>query len=105
MVDVMPTILDICDIKLPENLDGQSMKPLLNASQSWDDERKLIIQCPRSRTRAKWKNTAVKYKKWRLVEGEKLYNITYDFGQLKDVAKDYPEIVNELKQSYEVFWN
>jgi arylsulfatase A-like enzyme len=105
MVDVMPTILDICDITLPSNLDGQSMKPLLNANESWDDERKLIIQCPRSRTRAKWKNTAVKYKKWRLVEGKELYNITYDFGQLKDVANDYPEIVNELKQSYEIFWN
>ncbi len=105
MVDVMPTILDICDVPQPSNLDGQSMKPLLAGTAYWDSERKLIIQCPRSRTRAKWKNTAVKYKKWRLVEGKELYNITYDFGQLKDVAKDHPEIVQELRQSYEVFWN
>jgi hypothetical protein len=105
MVDVMPTILDICNIKTPDNVDGQSMEPILAGNDQWDDDRKLIIQCPRSRTRAKWENTAVKYKDWRLVDGKELYNISDDFGQLNDIAKDHPELVQELTETYEEFWN
>ncbi len=105
MVDVLPTILDICGIEEPLNLDGESLKPLLVGSSDWNDERKLIVQCPRSRVRKKWENTAVKYKKWRLVDGKELYNIENDFGQKTDVAGDYPEIVKELTNTYETFWN
>lgn len=104
MVDILPTILDICGIEQPSNLDGQSLKPLLEASQ-WNEERKLIIQCPRSRTRRKWENTSVKYKKWRLVDGKELYNIENDFGQKNDIAKDNAELVEELTKTYESFWN
>lgn len=105
MVDIMPTILDICGIEKPSNLDGQSMKPLLDGSKGWDDERKLIVQCPRSRNRNKWKNSAVKYKKWRLVDGKELYNVENDFGQKIDVAANKPDLVAELTNTYESFWN
>lgn len=105
IVDVMPTILDICGIQQPGNLDGQSLKPLLSGTGSWDNERKLIVQCPRSRVRGKWKNTSVKYKKWRLVDGKKLYNIENDYGQKTDLADKNPEIVKELTKTYESFWN
>lgn len=104
MVDLMPTILDICGIEQPDNLDGQSLVPLLSGAEGWDDERKLIVQCPRSRVRKKWENTSVKYKKWRLVGGKELYNIENDFGQKTDLADEYPDIVNELTQTYETFW-
>ncbi|MEQ6120694.1 sulfatase-like hydrolase/transferase [Reichenbachiella sp. MALMAid0571] len=105
MVDVLPTILDVCGIDQPTNLDGQSLKPLLDGSGDWDDERKLIVQCPRSRVRNKWENTSVKYKKWRLVDGKELYNIENDFGQKNDLATDNPELVDELTKTYESFWN
>ncbi len=105
MVDVLPTILDVCGIDLPTNLDGQSLKPLLDGSAGWNDERKLIVQCPRSRMRRKWENTSVKYKKWRLVDGKQLFNIEKDFGENTDIATKHPEIVKELTETYEAFWN
>jgi len=105
MVDVLPTILDVCGIELPSNLDGQSLKPLLNGSSDWDNERKLIVQCPRSRVRNKWENTSVKYKKWRLIDGKELYNIENDFGEKIDLAQEHPEVVKELTNTYEDFWN
>jgi arylsulfatase A-like enzyme len=104
MVDVMPTILDICGIDIPANVDGQSLKPLLEG-RNWNDERKLIVQCPRSRIRQKWENTSVKYKKWRLVDGKELYNIQDDFGQNNDIASDNHALVDELSSTYDSFWN
>ncbi len=105
MVDVFPTILDICGIDQPDNLDGQSLKSLLGGSAKWDNERNLIVQCPRSRVRRKWENTSVKYKKWRLVDGKQLFNIENDFGERHDVAGEFPEIVKKLTRAYETFWN
>ena len=105
MIDVMPTVLDICGISQPDNLDGNSLKPLLAGTVDWDEERKLIVQCPRSRIRKKWENTSVKYKKWRLVDGKELYNIENDYGQKKDLYRKHPDIVKDLTESYESFWN
>jgi len=105
MVDVLPTVLDICGITPPKNLDGQSLTPLLANSSQWNHERKLIIQCPRKRERHKWDNVSVKYKKWRLVDGKELYNIEDDFGQTIDVIDKHPELVQALKSDYETFWN
>ena len=105
MVDVLPTILDVCSIEPPSNLDGQSLKPLLEGSGDWNNERQLIIQCPRSRERNKWENTSVKYKKWRLVDGKELYNIDNDFGQKNDLASENGDLVDQLSKTYESFWN
>jgi arylsulfatase A-like enzyme len=90
MIDVMPTILDLCKIEKPTNIDGETLVPLLTGTEEWDDNRNLIIQCPRARTREKWKNTSIKQNKWRLVDGKELYNIENNFGQLNDVAIEYP---------------
>lgn len=105
MVDIAPTILDVCGVAIPSNMDGQSLKPILAGSDQWDEERKLIIQCPRSRTLKKWENVAVKYKTWRLVDRRSLYNTENDFGQLNDVSGQYPDLVDELTSTYEQFWN
>lgn len=105
MVDIFPTVLDICNIKQPANLDGISLKPLLGGKGAWDNERKLIIQCPRKRERNKWENVSVKYKKWRLVDGTELYNIEDDYGQKNNIITENPELVRILTSEYEKFWN
>ncbi len=105
MVDIFPTILDACNIEKPDNLDGQSLKPILMGTVGWNDQRNLIVQCPRSRTREKWKNTSVKQEEWRLVDGKELYNIKNDFGQKINIADQHPEKVEELTEVYNSFWN
>ena len=105
MVDLMPTILDACNIDIPHSIDGQSLKPILEGSNDWNQDRNLIVQCPRSRNRVKWANTSVKQGTWRLVDGEELYNIQDDFGQKINVASEYPDKVKELTQVYDSFWN
>jgi arylsulfatase A-like enzyme len=102
MVDVAPTILDFCGVPAPGNLDGRSLKPLLSGEARWKDDRHLIVQCPRGRERKKWHNTSVKTQRWRLVNGEKLYDL--DHGDA-EVAAKHPEVVKELTARYDKFWN
>ncbi len=104
MVDIFPTVLDLCDIKSPLNLDGQSLKPLLSGTQQWNHQRKLIVQCPRKRERNKWENVSVKYQKWRLVDGHSLYNVENDRGQKINVIDQHPQLAQMLKSDYESFW-
>jgi len=71
MIDFFPTILDLCGIQSPDNVDGISLKPLLLGKKGYPADRTLIIQCPRSRQATKWRNSAVKTDRWRLVNGAK----------------------------------
>jgi len=104
MVDVLPTVLDICGIARTANLDGQSLRPLLAGSGRWDNDRKLIIQCPRKRERNKWENTSVKYQDWRLVDGKELHNTRNDRGQKINLIDEHPDLTQALKTEYESFW-
>jgi arylsulfatase A-like enzyme len=104
MIDFFPTILDLCGIKRPDNADGISLKPLLLDKKGYPEDRTLIIQCPRSRQATKWKNSAVKTDRWRLVNGDKLYDVTVDPRQNTDLAPKNPEVVNQLRNAYEAYW-
>ena len=105
MVDVAPTILDLCGLPQPTAMDGRSLRPLLAGAHRWEDDRRLIIQCPRNRYREKWINAAVKTQKWRLVGNDELYDIENDWSQLNNVAKKHPEVVESLSAHYQRFWN
>ncbi len=105
MVDLMPTILDAAGIDIPKNVDGRSLRPILSGQSDWQDDRTLIVQCPRGRERAREKNVSVKAGRWRLVNGSKLYDVDKDWLQKHDVAAEHPEVVAKLKAKYDVFWN
>ncbi len=72
--------------------------------KGYPKDRTLIIQCPRSRQATKWKNSAVKTDRWRLVNGAKLYDVTVDPRQNTDIAEKNPEVANELRKAYEAYW-
>jgi arylsulfatase A-like enzyme len=104
MIDFFPTILDLCGIKRPDNIDGISLKSLLLEQKGYPEDRTLIIQCPRSRQATKWRNSAVKTDRWRLVNGEKLYDVTVDPRQNDNVAGENRPTVDKLRQAYEAYW-
>jgi hypothetical protein len=104
MVDIAPTILDICGLPQPTAMDGRSLRPLLAGAKRWSDDRMLIIQCPRNRYREYWLNGVVKTQRWRLVGGNELYDIESDWGQTNNVAANHPEVVDSLNTHYDQFW-
>ena len=45
-------------------------------------------------------NKAVMWKKWRLVKGNELYDLSTDPGQQNDIAEQHPEVVRKLEDYY-----
>ena len=53
----------------------------------------------------KWKRAAVMTDRWRLVNGEELYDLHATPNQWENVAAAHPERVNQLRSAYERWWN
>ena len=105
MLDVFPTLLDLCGIALPENVDGRSLRPLLLGEPGYPESRTLIVQCPRGRDAQKWAKSSVKTDRWRLVDGKHLFDIQSDPHMQHDVAEQYPQEVATLRAEYEAYWD
>lgn len=105
MLDFYPTMLDLCDIRIPKNVDGVSLKPLLYDRVGYPEDRTLIVQCPRGRKAEKWIRSNVKTERWRLVDGQKLFDIQADPRMQNDVAPENANVVAKLRESYEAFWS
>ena len=42
--------------------------------------------------------------RWRLNDGEELYDMKSDPGQSKNIANDHPEVMSSLRGTYEKWW-
>ncbi|MGJ8655260.1 MAG: arylsulfatase [Akkermansiaceae bacterium] len=108
-IDILPTLGELCGFKLTDTknlpIDGSSLVPLLENEEVKDwPARTLITDSQRNVTPAKWKNCAIMTQDWRLLNGSKLYQISKDPAQKKNVAKEHPERVKAMRQSYEDWW-
>jgi arylsulfatase A-like enzyme len=120
-IDILPTLTEYCGLKLPEGvqIDGRSLVPLLEAravNEGGDEEataantgswpsRTLFVHSQRVEHPQKWKQSAVMTDRWRLVNGKELYDLTADPGQERDVAADHREVVAELRDAYDAWWD
>lgn len=106
VTDLLPTLIDLCRLKVDtkESFDGKSLQPLLSGNTSGLEKRRLLVEQQRIPNPVKWKNCVVLDKKWRLVNGKELYDMEADFGQKHDVSDEYPEVVSDLRMSYEKIW-
>ena len=105
-IDVPPTLMELAGIEQTEGppLHGASLAPLLRGdSESWP-ERTLFVHSQRIEYPEKWRKSAVMTERHRLVNGEELYDIEADPGQANDLASERPELVAELRRSYEAWW-
>ena len=59
-------------------LDGQSLVPLLKDAEAELQERTLFVHSQRIDTPVRWRHSAVMTERWRLVNGEELYDIEAD---------------------------
>jgi arylsulfatase A-like enzyme len=107
-VDFMPTLLELCDVEVPEGrtFHGLSLVPLIqgHAGPIWD-QRIVVTDSQRVPFPIKWKQSAAMCQNWRLVNGRELYDIAADPAQQDDIAERHPGIVRELRNGYETWWN
>lgn len=106
VTDLLPTLIDVCQLNIDENVsfDGKSLRPLLFGKEPGLDKRRLLVEQQRIPHPVKWKTSVVLDEKWRLVNGKELYDMDADFGQKHDVSDEHPEIVSDLRMSYEKIW-
>ncbi|MCK4746996.1 MAG: sulfatase-like hydrolase/transferase, partial [Bacteroidales bacterium] len=104
IMDVMPTMVDLCGIELPGglDLDGVSFKPgLYGEDIPGSEERPLVIsKFNNDESDTLTGNLCVMYGDWRFVSNAELYNVKDDPEQRIDVVDQYPEMVQKMKEIY-----
>lgn len=106
-IDFMPTILELCGIRVPEgrSFHGESLLPLMRGERGehWH-ARVLVTDTQRTPHPIKWRMSCVMQNSWRLVNRTELYDLSVDPGQTTNVADANPTRVAELRAAYERWW-
>jgi arylsulfatase A-like enzyme len=94
LIDVYPTLIDLCDLPKRKGLDGQSLKPLLeNPGRKW--ERPVVITYGMN-------NHAVQTERWRYIRyrdgGQELYDHDRDSNEWTNLASipEYSSVKSKL---------
>ena len=98
LLDIYPTLADLCNLKAPQRLSGVSLKPLLNnPSAKWN--RPALTQV----SRGKIMGRSIRTEKWRYTEwdegkaGTELYDEENDKGEITNLASD-PKFTATVKE-------
>lgn len=109
-VDILPTFIDLCglDNGHDHDFDGSSLVPLIqsgdkNQKMEWP-ERIMVTDSQRLTNPVKWRKSAVMTNRWRLINGQELYDMTVDPGQRRDISAGHPQVVSKLREGYESWW-
>ena len=113
-IDLFPTIIDLCNLKVPENLniDGENLSPLIHGnSVDWAD-RPLFFHWQRGFPEP-YRNIAVRKGAFKLVGHTRydaglsdfeLYNLNEDPWEKHDLSENEPEKVKELKAEFDAYY-
>jgi arylsulfatase A-like enzyme len=101
LIDIMPTILDLCRVPIPPEAQGQSMFPLMRQDDAeWTD---LAFM------EADWRNQkhdikrAVRTDRFKLYYDrysghEELYDLLSDPGEQQNIIESHPEVAESLRE-------
>jgi len=118
-IDVLPTILDACDVNVPDDhrLDGRSFLPLLVGSDAPWPTRQVVLQSHRGNEPQKFHHFALHEEPYKLVHPSgfgkenfsgdpnlQLYDLSKDPRQQHDLASEEPDVFNRLKKDYEAWF-
>lgn len=115
-IDVLPTVLDALDVPAPQGveLDGRSFWPQIRGeSEDWAT-RPIVIQSHRGDVPTRYHHFMVRRGNWKLVHPSgfgssgfsgspdfELYNLRSDPYERNDLADERPEVVTQLRASYD----
>ena len=111
-IDLMPTILTLSGLPIPEVAQGQTLTPLLGMQRAEDDAdawvaRAVVSEEHVRRAEDDYESYAVLLDGWRLVrdvqpeDGFELYDHATDPLAINDVAADHPDVVERMSREYD----
>jgi arylsulfatase A-like enzyme len=109
-IDLFPTLAELTGAKIPSGikLDGRSLVPLLqDANADWPDRYIFVHQGRWDKgmaAQSKYRNCAVRNSAFRLVNNQELYDIQSDPGEKTNVIAQHPEVVAQMRQAYDQWW-
>lgn len=112
--DLLPTILDLCDAtpaQWKRPLDGESILPLLlnPSTDSWNSNKVYCMHFFRKGVdsiRANmWENGCVREERYKLVNGDELYDLKNDPYEANNIADQMPDRVQSMRQTYQTWFS
>ena len=103
LVDIMATCVDVAGAAYPQEVDGQSIKPLAGTSLrpafAGEQLQRDAIYFEHEG------NRAIRTRQWKLVAKEnrpwELYDMQADRTEMHDLASEHPELVQQLSQQWD----
>tara|TARA_B100001123_G_C15342470_1_gene1035570 strand:+ start:6592 stop:8403 length:1812 start_codon:yes stop_codon:yes gene_type:complete len=113
--DLLPTLLDLCDIPNDAKFDGMSLASILRGRAVVPKDRMLIINysrmpgfvnypTPFAQTHMQRNLGEVLWKRWRLLEDRELYNLESDPLQQNNVIHKYPKVLAKMRKKLDEWW-
>jgi N-sulfoglucosamine sulfohydrolase len=120
-VDVFPTLASLAGADLSEKVqkqvEGRSLLPILSDPTSEWSDRTLVTHVGRwpkgdDRSKFKYRSCSIRNSRWHLVSNDgndqpqwQLFDVSNDYGETKNLAAESPEVVKELAQAYDRWWD
>lgn len=104
-MDLLPTLINLLALKAPNiNFDGTSIRDLLYTDGSQWPGRTLVVESQRVVSPIKWRKSAVMTNRWRLVNGNELFDIKADPKQKNDISDQHTGEFDYLYDQYNSYW-
>ncbi len=101
-LDISASVLTAAGLTVPDNADGVDLLPFLLTEAQSSPHEHLFWMCFENRRKAVRRGTW----KW-VVSGpdatDELFDLSVDIGEQNNLAADYPDILEELKDAYAVW--
>ncbi|MFH5884512.1 sulfatase-like hydrolase/transferase [Halalkalibaculum sp. DA3122] len=95
-IDLMPTLLELADIEIPDNLHGESMVPLLKNQEEPDWRDRFYYEAPEPQL-GSWPLYAVRSKRYKYIRTYDINNRdSVVFEELYDLENDPYELTNRI---------
>jgi arylsulfatase len=113
--DMLPTLLELCNILTDRKFDGMSLAPVLRGRTNVPEDRMLVINysrmpgfvnypTPFAQTLMYRNQGEVLWKRWRLLEDRELYNLETDPLQTTNVIDKNPKVLAKLRNRLDEWW-
>ena len=118
--DVLPTLLELCEIEIKnvngQKFDGMSLASIIKDKKKVTEDRMLVINysrmpgfsnypSPYSQTQMRADQSAVLWKRWRLLENRELYDLKSDPMQKNNIIGNHPKVVAKMRRHLYSWWD